>query len=115
MIWPALIANVEAALIGLQLALPLAVLWVSARHLTATVVSVFLGQCLLVWLGGCLSFAWQCPSVCHRVIWLCESLGDDHDAAPFGIALLALVSFAWLVIAWMSKVVWIRWRGARRR
>ncbi len=111
MIWPALIANVEAALIVLQLALPLAVLGASARRLTATVVSVFTGQCLLIWLGGCMSFAWQCPSVCHRVIWLCDAHGDDHDAAPFGIALLALVSVAWLAIAWMSKAIWNWWRA----
>ncbi len=106
--------NTEAALIVLQLALPLAVLLAGARRLVVTVAAVFLAQCLLIWLGACITFVWQCPIECHQAAWLCDLSRDDHDAAPLGLALLSLASFALLVCAWAGKAMWLWWQHRAR-
>jgi hypothetical protein len=106
--------NTEATLILLQLALPLAVLLAGARRLAATVAAVFLAQCLLIWLGACISFTWQCPALCHLAARLCDLSSDDHDAAPLGLALLSLASFALLVCAWVGKAMWLWWHHRAR-
>ncbi|WP_290905354.1 hypothetical protein [Aquabacterium sp.] len=101
--------NLEAALIIAQLAAPMAVFFVPARRLQIAVAIVFGVQCLATWYGGCITSTWQCPSSCKWFIGTCERVGDGNDAAPFGIALLTLVSLAGLAVATFIKWSHGRW------
>lgn len=107
--------NLEAALIVVQLAAPLGILLAPHRRLAIPVVLVFGIQCLAIWLGGCITFTWQCPAACTWITGACDHLGDEHDAAPFGVALLALLSLAMLAASSLVKWLYIRWRGSAGR
>ncbi|MFY9460741.1 MAG: hypothetical protein WAP57_13435 [Aquabacterium commune] len=91
--------DLEAALIIVQLAGPVAVFFAPARRLQMAFAIVFGIQCLAIWHGGCVTSTWQCPNSCKWFFGTCERVGDGNDAAPFGIALLALVSLAGLAVA----------------
>jgi len=87
----------------------MAVFFVPARRLQIAVAIVFGVQCLATWYGGCITSTWQCPSSCKWFIGTCERVGDGNDAAPFGIALLTLVSLAGLAVATFIKWSHGRW------
>lgn len=103
--------DLEAALIVIQLAAPIAVFFAPARRLQIAVAIVFGVQCLATWYGGCITSTWQCPNSCKWFIGTCERVGDGNDAAPFGIALLTLVSLAGLAVATGIKWAYGRWRS----
>jgi len=107
--------NLEAALVILQLASPLLVLLASRRHLLVAAMAVLCVQGFTAWLAGCITHTWQCQDACALLVGACALVGDNNDAAPFGIAVLVLLSVTLLVITAGAKLLFHYWRARSRR